>query len=466
MIDNAPLSGSAAGVAPERSDASPLVILATTGTRGDLLPFIALAQGLRDRGRRVLMLASGFHEAAMQASGLAYRTFGTLEQGQAVLDNPDLWDERKGFSVIWNSLVPELGALRQVIQGLPEHESCVVLSHPILIPVAALARSVRPDLRLVAAYLAPSNLCSSHDMLTAGSLPIPRWVPLAWRQALWRAIHKIWIDPAILPSLNSARARLKLPEVPGFFEHMLKAPNASVGLFPQWFASMQPDWPQPFTEGDFVSAPADAQPSLPPDLEKFLSDGDRPIVFTPGTGHRHAARYFSAAATVLSRLGRRGVFVTPYPSQVPDPLPGNVFWQAQVPFSALLPRAAAVVHHGGIGTTAESFRAGIPQLIVPFAYDQFENGRRAKRMGVADVLLAKRLSSRRMQKQLARLLVAPEVRQACDAVARRMAQKPDPAWLLDRIEAALFHSQPEAGPSPSSPLEDHVQPAMNPIDLI
>jgi rhamnosyltransferase subunit B len=177
-------------------------------------------------------------------------------------------------------------------------------------------------------------------------------------------------------------------------------------------------------------------------------------VFTPGTGHRHAARYFSAAATVLSRLGRRGVFVTPYTSQLPDSLPPNIIWQAQVPFSALLPRAAAVVHHGGIGTTAEAFRAGIPQLIVPFAYDQFENGLRAKRIGVADVLLAKRLSCRRMQKQLEGLLVSEQVKQACHAVARKMAQKPEPAWLLDRIEAALFDSQPGASRMTSSTIEE------------
>ena len=140
---------------------------------------------------------------------------------------------------------------------------------------------------------------------------------------------------------------------------------------------------------------------------------------------------------MLRRLGRRGLFLTSHAAQVPQHLPPNVMWQAHAPFAALLPRVAAIVHHGGIGTSADAFRAGIPQLIVPFAYDQFDNGWRTKRLGVGDVLLARRLSVRRMRRQLARLLAAPEVQLACGEVARRMGQGPQPARLLDQVEAAL-----------------------------
>lgn len=417
----------------------PLVIVSTTGTGGDIQPFIRVAQGLCERGHRVLLLVPKFHEEAAEASGVPYETMGTREEFQALLNNPDLWDERKGWGVIWSGVIPHLEGLRKLIQRLSTHGPCVVLSHPILVPVAALARSVRPDLHIVAAYLAPSNLCSSHDLLTIGSLGIAPWVPLSWRQSLWRLIHKVWIDPTCLPSLNTARSQHGLPRVPHFFEHMLKAPNASVGLFPDWFAAVQPDWPQPFLAGNFLPAPMQpaATTPLPPGLEQFLSDGDRPIVFTPGTGHQHAARYFATAAQALKRLGRRGLFVTPHSAQLPHPLPANILWQAHVPFTLLLPRVAAVVHHGGIGTTAEAFRAGVPQLVVPFAYDQFDNGLRAKRLGVADVLVAKRLSVRRMRKKLAALIASPEASRACDAVAQAMQQGPEMPWLLDRIEAAL-----------------------------
>ena len=74
---------------------------------------------------------------------------------------------------------------------------------------------------------------------------------------------------------------------------------------------------------------------------------------------------------------------------------------------------------------------------MPFAYDQFDNGWRIKRLGVGDVLLARRLSAGRMRRQLARLLAAPAVQLACGEVARRMGQGPQPAHWLDQVEATL-----------------------------
>jgi len=416
----------------------PLVIVATSGTGGDILPFITLSQGLLERGHRIMMLVPRFHEAVVLAAGVPCQTFGTHDEWQALLDDPNLWDERKGWGVIWNGLVPHLDAIRQIVHSLPADQSCVVLSHPILVPMASLARSVRPDLRIVCAYLAPSNLCSSHDMLAAGSLRIPPWIPTRWRRALWNLIHKVWIDPGTLPGLNAARSRNGLPSVPHFMEHTHATPNASLGLFPSWYASIQTDWPNSFAEGDFVSPAMTGPEALSPELEQFMSDGAPPIVFTPGTGHQHAARYFYTALKALKRLGRRGLFVTPHSAQLPDPLPSSVIWQAHVPFTSLLPRVAAIVHHGGIGTTAEAFRSGTPQLIVPFAYDQFDNGLRAKRLGVADVLLAKRLSVRRLQKQLAQVLDSHDVRRACRTTAQKMDQKPELSWLIEQTEAALF----------------------------
>ncbi|RQO46255.1 glycosyltransferase [Variovorax sp. KBW07] len=422
-----------------------LIVVAASGTGGDIFPFITLSQGLLERGHRVLMLVPQFHESIVLAAGVPCQTFGTHDEWRALLNDPDLWDERKGWGVIWSRLAPHLGALRQLLQQFSANDSCVVLSHPILIPMAALARSVRPDLRIVAGHLAPSNLCSSHDMLTAGSLRIPDWIPISWRQALWKLIHKGWINPVTLPSLNATRGQIGQPPVPHFFEHMLTAPSASLGFFPNWYAAVQPDWPQSFSEGEFVSTTAQGKVAFSPELEQFLSGGAPPIVFTPGTGHQHAARYFNTALKALKRLGRRGIFVTPHAAQLPDPLPSSVMWQAHAPFASLLPRVAAVVHHGGIGTTADAFRAGTPQLIVPFAYDQFDNGLRAKRLGVADVLQAKRLSVGRMQKRLAHLLVSHDVAQACRAIAQKMAQKHELPWLLDRIEAALFGAAASRG---------------------
>jgi rhamnosyltransferase subunit B len=373
----------------------------------------------------------------MQTEGLPYEVFGTVSEFQATLSDPNLWDERKGFSVVWSGLQAHLGALRDLVQRRPAHTPCVLLCHPILVPLAAIAKHSRAGTRIVCAYLAPSNLCSSHSLLTAGSLPIPRWVPLACKRLLWRLIHKVWIDPGTLPSLNRWRLAHQLPAVSGFFAHLQQSPDASVGLFPAWLAGKQADWPAPFTEGHFPYGAHDKTSQLDPALERFLAQGDAPIGFTPGTGHRHAADYFAIALQTLQKLGRRGLLITPYAAQVPQDLPPQVMWLAQAPFELLLPRLSALVHHGGIGTTAEAFRAGIPQLVVPYAFDQFDNGLRAKNLGVAQVVLARKLSVRRLQQGLATLLASEQVKQRCAAIASQMRHGPAPAWLVQRVEAAM-----------------------------
>jgi rhamnosyltransferase subunit B len=416
---------------------TPLVIVATSGTAGDIAPFAAIAKELSQRGHRVVMLVPTFHEGLMQSEGLAYQVFGTASEFQATLNDPNLWDERKGFGVIWKGLQPYFGVVRDMVECQSANTPCMLLCHPMLAPLANIAKCSRPDLHVVCAYLAPSNLCSSYNFLTAGSLGIPGWTPLQWKRLLWRLIHKVWIDPVTLPSLNHWRLANKLPAVSSFFDHISRSPDTSIGLFPAWFSSKQPDWPLPFTEGNFPYGAQDKTLSLNPALEQFLAQGEAPIGFTPGTGHRHAADYFAIALQTLKKMGCRGLLITPHAVQVPQDLPPNVMWLAQAPFNLLLPRLSVLVHHGGIGTTAEAFRAGIPQFVVPYAFDQFDNGLRAKSLGVAEVVLARRLSVRRLHKGLARLLASEQVKQNCAAIASKVSAGPAPAWLVQRVETSL-----------------------------
>lgn len=121
-----------------------------------------------------------------------------------------------------------------------------------------------------------------------------------------------------------------------------------------------PDWPQPLIEGDFQLFDASTQDGFAEELSGFLAAGERPLVFTAGTGNLHAADFFSCALGAVNGLGRRAIFLTRERAQVPALLPESVLWQPYVPLSALLPHAAALVHHGGIGTTAEALRSSTP----------------------------------------------------------------------------------------------------------
>lgn len=123
---------------------------------------------------------------------------------EAVQNDPDLWDERRGFGVVWRGLLPSLDELRRLLIGHAQAGPCAVLCHPFLVPVAAIAKAQHAALRIVCAYLAPSSLRTVHDPLMLGSLNVPTWVPRPLRHALWRAIDKFWIEPDLLAGLNAA----------------------------------------------------------------------------------------------------------------------------------------------------------------------------------------------------------------------------------------------------------------------
>ncbi len=102
-----------------------------------------------------------------------------------------------------------------------------------------------------------------------------------------------------------------------------------------------------------------------------------------------------------------------------------------VPFSKVLPRAAALVHHGGIGTTAQALAAGVPQLVVPFAHDQPDNAARVRRLGVGDFLLPRRYRVGVVLQSLRRLLASSTVRENCRRRAGELAPRAsDFAWVI------------------------------------
>jgi rhamnosyltransferase subunit B len=385
---------------------------------------LKIALALRARGHRISFLGPEQHRPYVTAAGLA---FHAVPVDEAVLDDPRLWHARHGFSVVWQATRAAAAALLRFVEGLPPSEACVLLVHPLALPEADLCRAARPDIRVAAAYLAPSNLPTVHDPLVMGPLAVPRWVPLQARRWLWKRVGKQLIDPVVLPRLRG------LPPVRNALAYLFQVADLSLALFPAWFAPTQPDWPKPLLRSDFPRYDPHPQAPFSPELAAFLAHGEAPIVFTPGTGNRQAAAYFQAALAAVERLGRRAIFLTPHENQLPAALPAAVLWQAYVPLRALLPECAALVHHGGIGTTAEALSCGILQLVVPFAHDQFDNAARITVLRAGLTLSATRLSATRLTRRLRRLLSSRALAVNARAMATRFKPEPD----IDGICAAL-----------------------------
>jgi rhamnosyltransferase subunit B len=323
------------------------------------------------------------------------------------------------------------------VDALPPDEPCVLLVHPLALPEADLCRAARPGLKVAAAYLAPQNLPTVHDPLMLGPWRVPPWVPLGLRRWLLRRLAARFIDPVALKDVNAARQARGMPEAAGMLDHLFSVADLSVTLFPEWFAPTQPDWPQPLFRADFPLFDPHPDAALSPELERFLDDGEggRPVVFTHGTGNTQASAYFGHARAAVELLGLRAIFLTPHREQLPPGLPPTILWQDYVPLRRLLPRAMVLVHHGGIGTTAEALRAGIPQLVVPLAHDQFDNAARVAALGVAFRAAASRITGVRLARALQILLADRALVPHCRRVSRRFALGQGLQGLCVRLEA-------------------------------
>jgi hypothetical protein len=207
-----------------------------------------------------------------------------------------------------------------------------------------------------------------------------------------------------------------------------------LGLFPDWFGPRGAGWPQIALTG-FPALEDALVPPLEPRLEGFLDAGPAPIVFTPGSFQRRSSRFFRESLAACRALGRRAVLLTPYADQVPANLPDGVMHMAYAPLHRLAPRAAALVHHGGIGTLAQGLRSGVPQICAPVFFDQFDNAARLEGLGAGRTLALRDYAAAALAPLLEEL-DDPRVRQRAAAIRDRMAGDHPVETVCDLIGAA------------------------------
>jgi rhamnosyltransferase subunit B len=221
---------------------------------------------------------------------------------------------------------------------------------------------------------------------------------------------------ALLRETQRVRTLAGLPERPASPESV--QPALSICLWPSWFSSPQKDWPRDTRVAGFPFYPKPPVGRRPP-AEEDPARSARPIVFMRGSAASHQTPFFSEAIRCCALLGRPGVLLTPH-AGIPAPLPPGVSHVAFAPLGELFGRAAAVVHHGGIGTMAYAFAAGIPQIVVPIVGDQFDLGYRMERLGVGSMVTQDPPSARRLARELDRLCSSPRVRRRCEELSNQV----------------------------------------------
>ncbi|QNM98187.1 glycosyltransferase [Chitinimonas koreensis] len=408
------------------------ILISCVGSAGDVYPFLAIGRALKQRGHRVELLTSAWFQQRVEAAGLGCIPLGTLDDYRSSVDDPDLWHPRRAFATVWKHVEPQLRAGYRALARRAGADTVLVGS-----TLAWHSRLAEEKLGLPGAtvHLSPSCLFSAQEP--------PVWPGMGWlgrlppwaAGALQSAVERLVLDPVVRPGINEIRAELGLPPVRRIISRWSNSPGRVICAFPDWFAAPQADWPPHTVTTGFPRWGAAAGAVLDPALTRFLRDGPPPIGITPGSAMAHGRDYFARALAACDALGRRAVLVTPYRDQLPERLPPFAHHVAYVPFDLLAPRLAAFVHHGGIGTLAQGLAAGVPQLVAPFAHDQFDNGVRLARLG-AGAWLKPDAKVGDWARTLRDLVADPAVAHACAELAARMGgAEAAPMRIAEMIEA-------------------------------
>jgi rhamnosyltransferase subunit B len=246
-------------------------------------------------------------------------------------------------------------------------------------------------------------------------------MPPFLKRGLFNVFDALVLDKLFAPRINRFRQSLGLPPVRKIFDRWTHSPQLNLCLFPDWFAQPQPDWPLQTQLTSFVYYDKQSENEVvPEEVNKFLDAGSPPLIFTPGTAMKHANQFFLDCIEACQLLGRRGILLTQHPEQLPAELPQSIQHFAYLPFSKILPQAAALVHHGGIGTTAQAIAAGIPQVIRPMAHDQPDNAARVEKLGIGASLSTKKFNAATLAKKIKTLITSQTVLERCKTCAERI----------------------------------------------
>ncbi|MGB7160607.1 MAG: nucleotide disphospho-sugar-binding domain-containing protein [Tepidisphaeraceae bacterium] len=414
------------------------------GSHGDVHPMLGIATALQARGHRVTFIASPYFESLVRKAGVDdFVPLGTADEFRDALSNPDLWHPMKGFRAVFEKgVLPAMGPTYDAIAERYVPGETVVVAHAI----ALGARIAQDKLGIPTAtvQLAPAVFRSVHQAPKLAGLYMPDWMPLGMKRGLWRFIDWAVVDRLLAPPINALRAEKELPPVRNLLDGWWLSPQIVLALFPEWFAPPQRDWPRQVRLTQFpLYDERDVEP-VSPELERFLSAGDKPIVFTPGSAMTFGHDFFRASALACELLNRRGILLSRHREHIPRDLPPAVRHFDYAPFSRILPRSAALVHHGGIGTTSQALAAGIPQLVMPMAHDQLDNAHRVARLGAGSWITRRRYRANTVAAKLGALIDDQTVASACRQVAARFVGVDALAETCALIEQLHARQHPRA----------------------
>ncbi|HEX8368975.1 MAG TPA: glycosyltransferase [Pyrinomonadaceae bacterium] len=383
------------------------IVLATFGSLGDLHPMLALAIELHRRGHEIVINTLEVYREKIDTLGFE---FFPMRPDLDPEDDRELareiMDAKKGSEKLLREiLLPSVRAMYEDLTGAVKNADLLVSGEVVF---AAKSVAEMTGIKWVSTSLAPASFLSAHDPFlppTAPWLKHFRFLPVGFHRIIFgmarHLVHK-WSG-----DFRAFRRELGLEEnsnplFDGKFSDLLH-----LAMFSKVLGKPQPDWHSPTLQCGFCFYDGqDDLGKMPAGLQEFLDAGEPPVIFTLGSAAVMDARdFFEQSAEAARILRRRAVLLYGIFNEPPKTtLDESVVAFDYAPYSRVFPRAAGVVHQGGVGTTAQVLRAGVPHLFMPYSHDQPDNAARCERAGAARVISRDKYTAQNAAVELRKLL--------------------------------------------------------------
>ncbi len=428
------------------------IVLSTFGSFGDIHPYIAIALELKARGHSPVIATSNVYREKMEALGIELHP---VRPDIPSYDEPDelsrvvagLMEPKGGTEKVIELLTPNL---RDVYEDLDAAvaDADLLLTHPL--PLVGPIVAQRRQLPWVSSVLSPISFFSAYDPPVLAQMPV--LYHLQRRSVtLSRLLYRIasFRLEKLMEAVYRLRAELGLPRGAQPLLSGQHSPALVLALFSSVLAKPQPDWPPNtrvtgfafYDRRDFFG-----ETEMQSALTKFIDEGSPPIVFTLGSSAFWVAKnFYRDSIQAAQTLGQRALLLLGHARNLPtEPLPEGVAAFEYAPFSQLLPRARAIVHQGGVGTTGQALRSGRPVLIVSHAHDQFDNAARVVRLGCGRMIARPRYNAKNATRELEALLRNQDYFTKAEEAGRLVQNENGASSAVDAIEAVLnVQTKPE-----------------------
>ena len=399
------------------------VVISSFGSSGDFNPCLGIARSLAQKGADVIFLSNPYYEKTITNAGLRFCPAGEyFDVFEAIKDNPDCFDATKGPRLIWKMVLETVPEMYSAMKQLIETERPDVIASHILEYGGMLAakKCGIPYITLSPTPMGWFN-ATKPGYLTYWKLPLPI-------RRLHAKIMLFMMNAAIRYTLKWQCQKHGIDQSFASLHDVYSSSLLNLGL---WSESLRPgctDDPDGSKICGFVrDEHIKDWPDVPAEIEELFKLDPKPVVVGLGSGvSLNADAIYQSTIKSCKKLNRPCLLIGKGLSGYTDP-DNNIFTVDFAPYGWVFPSSAAVIHHGGLNTTAETLRAGVVSLVIPHGYDQFDNAIRAEMMGISRNINLGSTGSQKFVTKLNEILTCQNMQTKAKEISNQLRKEPDGA---------------------------------------